>query len=132
MIVLDTHVLVWWASGENRELSKKAKKAIDDALASGQVLISSISVWEVAALVNKKRIALSMDVADWMRIVAEIPGVRFVPIDNEIAVQAVALPGDFHKDPADRFIVATARKYSIPLLTKDEKIRSYRHVKAVW
>lgn len=132
MIVLDTHVLVWWASGERAALSRKAKKAIDDALESGQIFISSISVWEIAALVSKKRIALSMDIADWIKIVAEIPSVKFIPIDNDISVQAVALPGDFHKDPADRFIVATARRFSVPLLTKDEKIRSYHHVKAIW
>ena len=132
MIVLDTHVLVWWASGARSELSRKAKKAIDDAFASGQILISSISAWEIAALVSKKRIALSMDVADWLQIVAAAPGVKFIPVDNEIAVQSVALPGEFHKDPADRFIVATARKFSAPLITKDEKIREYANVKTIW
>jgi PIN domain nuclease of toxin-antitoxin system len=132
MIVLDTHVLVWWAAGERAELSRKAKKAIDDAFSAGQILISSISVWEIAALVNKKRIALSMDVTDWIKIVAEIPSVKFIPVDNDIAVQAVTLPGEFHKDPADRFIVTTARRFSAALVTRDEKIRSYSHVKSIW
>ena len=64
--------------------------------------------------------------------VAEIESVRFVPVDTEIATKSVTLPGEFHKDPTDRMIVATARKFGAPLVTKDEKIRAYAHVKTVW
>ena len=57
---------------------------------------------------------------------------RFLPVDVEIATKSVELPGEFHKDPADRIIVATARKLAAPLITKDDKIRAYPHVKTIW
>ncbi|MHB1675966.1 MAG: PIN domain-containing protein [Sulfuriferula sp.] len=67
-----------------------------------------------------------------MATVAKIEAVRFLPVDIDITMKSVALPGEFHKDPADRMIVATARKLGAQLVTKDEKIRKYRHVKTIW
>jgi PIN domain nuclease of toxin-antitoxin system len=64
--------------------------------------------------------------------VQQIAGVRFAPVDVDISVKSVQLPGEFHKDPADRLIVATARKFAAPLVTKDLKIRAYAHVKTIW
>lgn len=83
-------------------------------------------------LVAKGRIALSMDMAEWLSVVKQIEAVSFVPVDNDIAVKSVELPGTFHKDPADRIIVATARKLAAPLVTADDKIRDYPHVRALW
>lgn len=83
-------------------------------------------------LVAKGRIALSMDIAEWLSVVKQIEAVSFVPVDNDIAVKSVELPGTFHKDPADRIIVATARKLAAPLVTADDKIRDYPHVRALW
>ncbi|PMS15098.1 VapC toxin family PIN domain ribonuclease [Trinickia dabaoshanensis] len=131
MIVLDTHALVWWVSGDPT-LSKKAKAAIDRELAGGEILVSSISAWEIAMLVEREKLVLSMDVGSWLATVADIEAVRFVPVDSEIAIKSVELPGEFHKDPADRMIVATARKFSVSLVTKDEKIRAYTHVRTIW
>ena len=132
MIVLDTHVLVWWVTGQTAELSRKARTAIDKAAAGGDILVSSISAWEIAMLVKRGRLQLTMDVAQWLDIVAEIEAVRFVPVTNHIAVTSVALPGEFHKDPADRIIVATARDAAAPLVTADEKIRQYAHAATIW
>lgn len=132
MIVLDTHVLIWWATGDTRQLSQAALDAIKAEFDGGEILVSSISAWEIAMLVARDRIALSMDVAKWLDVVSEIESVRFVPVDNEIGVKSTELPGEFHKDPADRMIVATARKFAAPLVTADEKIRAYPHVKTVW
>ncbi|NPT41299.1 PIN domain-containing protein [Paraburkholderia sp. 1N] len=131
MIVLDTHTLVWWVTGDST-LSKKAKTAIAHEMAGGEILVSAISAWEIAMLVERERLLLSMDVSSWLATVAAIEAVRFVPVDVEIATKSVDLPGEFHKDPADRMIVATARKFAVPLVTKDEKIRAYPHVKTVW
>ena len=132
MIVIDTHVLVWWVS-ESGTLSTAAKRALKNATKSGsEVLISSISAWEIAMLVEKGRLVLSMDVERWLDEVAQIDGVRFVPVDNEIGIKSAVLPGTFHKDPADRMIVATARKLAVPLITADEKIIRYEHVKTIW
>lgn len=132
MIVLDTHALLWWVSGDTQSLSPTAARAIGHEMQGGKVLVSSISAWEIAMLIAKGRIGLSMDIEQWLKTVAEIPSLSFVPIDNEIALKSVELPGEFHKDPADRMIVATARKFSAPLVTADEKIQAYAHVKTLW
>lgn len=131
MIVLDTHTLVWWVNGDDT-LSKKAKAAIRREMEGGQIIVSAISAWEIAMLVEREKLVLSMDVGSWLATVTEIDAVRFVPVDVEIGVKSVELPGAFHKDPADRMIVATARKLAAPLVTKDEKIRAYAHVKTIW
>lgn len=132
MIVLDTHALLWWASGEREALSAAAARAIDAELAGGQIMVSSISAWELAMLVDRGRVALSMDIEEWLSVVSQVEAVSFVPVDNEIGVKSVALPGAFHKDPADRIIVATARKLAAPLVTADEEIRRYPHVRTLW
>lgn len=131
MIVLDTHTLVWWVTGDVT-LSKKAKSIIEREQDGGEIVISAITAWEITMLVEKDRLVLSMDVGSWLATVTEIEGVKFLPVDVEIASKSALLPGEFHKDPADRMIVATARKLAVPVVTKDEKIRSYPHVKTVW
>ena len=99
MLLIDTHVLVWWA-GDVDELSAKARRSIEQTLnEEGEVLISSISAWEVAMLVQKGRLVLSMEVERWLEEVGAIEGVRFLPLDNEVAVKSTMLPGEFHQDP---------------------------------
>lgn len=131
MIVLDTHTLVWWVTGDPA-LSKKAKAAIEREQAGGDIVVSSISAWEIATLVKRDRLVLSMDVSSWLAAVTQINAVRFVPVDVEVATKSVELPGEFHKDPADRMIIATARKLAVPLVTKDGRIQAYAHVKTIW
>ncbi len=131
MIVLDTHILVWWVTGD-AALSEEAKAVIEREQNGGEIIVSAISAWEITMLVEKERLVLSMDVSKWLATVAEIEGVKFLPVDVDIANKSVVLPGEFHKDPADRMIVATARKLAAPLVTKDEKIKSYPHVKTIW
>ncbi|KND57544.1 hypothetical protein BSCH_00946c [Candidatus Paraburkholderia schumanniana] len=131
MIVLDTHALLWWVKGTG--LSKQAHAAIERELENdGEIAISTMTAWEVMLLVKKGRLGLTMDVGGWLDKVNRINCVRFVSMDRNIAIAAADLRGDFHKDPADRIIVATARSLSAPLLTKDEQIRSYDHVKTIW
>ncbi|MBN4069119.1 type II toxin-antitoxin system VapC family toxin [Beggiatoa alba] len=125
MLVIDTHVLVWFVNGSD-ELSATAKKAIDAIMTKGgEIIISSISAWEISMLIEKKRLVLSMDIENWLEQVEQIEGFRFMPVDNEISYKSTMLPGDFHKDPADRMIVATARKLAVALVTADEQIRAY-------
>ncbi len=133
MIVLDTHTLLWWVNGDSL-LSPAANSAIQKELddEEGLIIVSSISAWEIAMLVDKGRLALTMDVEDWLEVAAEIDGLRFEPVDNEVAVQSTRLPGGFHKDPADRMIVALARHVNAPLVTADNKIRAYKHVRSIW
>jgi PIN domain nuclease of toxin-antitoxin system len=131
MVLIDTHVLLWWIGGERR-LSAAARHSIETELDGGTIYISSASAWEIAVLASKGRIGLSSDVADWLATVEAIEAVRFVPIDNEIALRSVRLGDDFHRDPGNRFIVATSQKLGVPLVTADDKIRDYPHVATIW
>ena len=133
MIVLDTHALIWWVNGD-QQLSSVARKAIAKELAAdgGQILVSAISAWEIAMLIAKDRLVLTMDLDDWLATVDSIEGVMIVALSTEVAVQSVRLPGSFHADPADRIIVALARHFSVPLITADSRIQTYQHVKTVW
>jgi PIN domain nuclease of toxin-antitoxin system len=131
MIVLDTHTWVWWVSNP-ANISLPAKKIIDNNIENDEILISSISAWEVALLVAKGRLQLTMEVRDWIAKSERLPFVKFIPIDNLIAVKSVSLPEPFHSDPADRIIVATATTVGAPLVTKDERILNYPHVETIW
>jgi PIN domain nuclease of toxin-antitoxin system len=132
MIVLDTHVLLWWVNGSDL-LSSAAEKVIRKTLKQGgEIIVSTISAWEISMLIDKGRLVLGMDVESWFDEVTQIDGVRFIPVDNEIAIKSTVLPGEFHKDPADRMIVATARMLAVALVTADQKITNYEHVKTIW
>lgn len=131
MIVLDTHTWLWWISNPEK-LGTAAVSAIEQAIEENGILISSISTWEIALLVAKGRLTLSIDVRDWVRKTESLPFVRFMPVDNTIALRSVALPEEFHPDPADRIITATALTTGLPLITKDKKIRAYSFVRTIW
>lgn len=131
MIVLDTHVWIWWLSA-SPDLSATARKTIDRARLDKTILISSISVWEVALLAQRKRLQLSIGVAEWIAKSESLPFFTFIPVDNTIAAKSVYLPAGFHGDPADRILVATALVQGADLVTKDERIRNYPHVTTIW
>jgi PIN domain nuclease of toxin-antitoxin system len=131
MIVLDTHAWIWWVSSPEF-LSATAKQIIDEAVTERNIFISSISTWEVAILVSRGRLQLTTSPSDWVAASEALPFFDFVPVSNSIALKSVQLPGDLHNDPADRIIIATAISLGAVLVTKDEKIRNYPHVKTVW
>jgi PIN domain nuclease of toxin-antitoxin system len=131
MIVLDTHAWLWWISNPEK-LESAAASAIEQAMSENGILISSISTWEIALLVAKGRLALSIDVRDWVRKTESLPFVRFMPVDNTVALRSIALPGAFHADPADRIITATALTTGLPLVTKDAKIQACSFVETIW
>ncbi|MFU8858244.1 MAG: type II toxin-antitoxin system VapC family toxin [Deferrisomatales bacterium] len=131
MIVLDTHAWLWWVSSPE-QLSPAARAAVERSAAAGAVTVSSISAWEVALLVKKGRLVLSMGVQDWVRKCEQIPFLHVRPVDNAVAVRSVNLPEPFHEDPADRIIVATALHLDAAVVTRDEKIRNYPAVRTIW
>ncbi|MBW6487269.1 MAG: type II toxin-antitoxin system VapC family toxin [Syntrophobacterales bacterium] len=131
MIVLDTHVWIWWVSSPSF-LSETAKTVIDGEVTKKEIFISSISVWEIAILVSRGRLKLTMSDNDWVTASEALPFLNFVPVNNSIAMKSVNLPGILHNDPADRIIIATALSLGAVLVTKDEKIRNYPHVKTAW
>ena len=105
MMLLDTHVLLWLRRGDER-LGQRARREIDRAWRSSGVGVSSISFWEIALLQTRGRIRLTERVGPWRREQLE-QGMVEIPVDGEIGIRAVDL-ADFHADPADRLIVATA------------------------
>jgi PIN domain nuclease of toxin-antitoxin system len=131
MIVLDTHVWVWWLSGIE-PISRRASRLIADAVAQKGIYVSSISVWEVAHLVARGRLKLTVAVADWLAKSEALPFVNFIPVDNAIALKSVQLPEPLHQDPTDRIIIATAITLGFPLVTKDGRITDYPHVRTIW
>jgi PIN domain nuclease of toxin-antitoxin system len=130
VIVLDTHSWVWWAN-DSRDLSRPARRQIEAALREDRLLVSSISVWEVALLVERGRLQLAIAVDEWVARTERIPGLRFVPVNNAIALRSRQLPGRLHKDPADRIIVATALSHGATIVTRDDRIRGYEHVRTI-
>ncbi|MCA1631479.1 MAG: type II toxin-antitoxin system VapC family toxin [Acidobacteria bacterium] len=127
MIVLDTHVWVWWVHGDAR-LPERQIKLLEENEAHG-LGVSVISCWEIAKLVEYKRLILPCPVDEWFDQALAYPGVRLLDLTPRIAVESTQLPDAFHSDPADQLIVATARVYDSALLTADSKILSYPHVK---
>ncbi len=131
MIVLDTHTWVWWVSNPEK-LSISARERIEKAATNKRIFISSISAWEVAMLVARGRLKLTMDVKEWISKSESLPFFHFVPVTNQIAVKSVNLPGKLHSDPADRIIIATAIIQEATLITADDKILEYPHVETLW
>ena len=131
MIVLDTHVWVWYMDNPQM-LSPAAAEAIADAQKSSAVYISAISAWEIYMLEKKGQLEFKISALDWVRRCERLSFLKFVPVDNEIARVAVQLPGELHPDPADRMIVATSLILGAPLVTKDRRILEFQHVETVW
>ncbi|HTO33859.1 MAG TPA: type II toxin-antitoxin system VapC family toxin [Pararhizobium sp.] len=124
MILLDTHVLVW-AVHDDVRLGKKARAIIEECTRNSRILISAITPWEIAMLTEKERLVLGDDVGRWIDRVLALPGISLAALEPQISIGSVRLPGEFHPDPADRIIVATARFHQVPLMTADQAILDY-------
>lgn len=124
-VVLDTHVWIWAVEGDRAQLGAGAIDELEAASLRGGVLVSAISVWEVAMLEAKGRLTLSRPLEEWVRAALRAPGVTLLPLSPEIAVESTRLPGSPHGDPADRILVASARVAGARLATRDEGILRY-------
>ena len=125
MIILDTHIWIWWVN-ESPRLTEKQKEIINENQSKG-LGISIISCWEVAKLVEKQRLVLSIPVEEWLEKASEYPGIKVLELNIPILVESTKLRG-FHNDPADQIIVATAKVNNSKLLTVDGKILKYSGV----
>lgn len=130
-IVLDTHAWIWWADG-GRRLSRAAARSIDRAQAAGDLWVSMISVWEVAKKVEKRQLVLDRPLDEWFDVALAVAGLQVAELTRPILGESCRLPQPFHDDPADQIIVATARGRGATIVTKDERILSYPHVRSVW
>lgn len=129
--VLDTHTWIWWHMNPQK-LSRKVKKIIEGADQYDALLLSAISPWEFSKLIEKKRLGISCDPMDWINRALAMPKFLLVPLSPLLAYRSTVLPPPFHDDPADQIIVATAREENATILTKDERILTYKEVRSLW
>lgn len=125
LLVLDTHVWIWFMMGDARLRGTRGLRIIDRAMQRDEIRISVISAWEVGMLASKGRIELPMDCLSWVEEALSKPGISLAPITPTIAVASSQLPGEIHGDSADRLIIATARTLGATLVTDDRAILSY-------
>jgi PIN domain nuclease of toxin-antitoxin system len=128
VIVLDTHAWLWWA-GDHERLPRRLRRRL---AADDDLVISAISCWEAAMLVERGRLTLAPDARSGIRRATTVPNLRVMDVTEAIATDAGLLGAAFHGDPADRIVVATALHLKVPLVTKDERIRSSRRVETLW
>ncbi len=127
MIVLDTHIWVWWVH-HDPQLTERLRELIQSHEDEG-LGVSIFSCWEVAKLVELKKLILHCAIDEWLETALQYPGIQLLSLTPKIIVESTRLPGDFHRDPADQIIVATARVHDCALLTVDSRILKYPHVK---
>ena len=126
-ILLDTHVWIWLSIGQLQTLSSEAELA----LTRGSRWISAISCWELAKLVERRRLGFTIPTLSWIRRSLTENEIRVADLTPEIAVESTELQG-FHRDPADQIIVATSRVLGMPLVTADQRIIQFGNVEAIW
>lgn len=129
-ILLDTHVWIWYVNG-SKDLSKIARKTITGAMYHNEAHLAAISLWEICMLDKKKRIILEMPCLEWINQSIQLTRLRILAMTPNIAIESCHLPGDFHDDPADRMIVATARVENLTLITRDKNILAYSKSKYI-
>lgn len=129
--LFDTHVWIWWNMNPQK-LSGRVRTLISSPARYDELLISAISLWEFAKLLEKRRLAISCDPEEWLSEALQMPKLRLVPLSPSVAYRSTILPKPFHDDPADQIIVATAREENATILTADERIRSYPHCRNIW
>src|SRR5262245_2649213 len=120
-LLLDTHVFLWWFDNPRR-LSREQQRALKRVGPEHPVHISDVTLWEIATLVALGRLRPKMPLREWFEIALERPNLEVHPITPAVACEVASLGGGFHKDPADRIIVSTARVLGVPLVTSDQLI----------
>jgi PIN domain nuclease of toxin-antitoxin system len=123
-LLLDTHIFLWLMF-KDKNLSKSELKLIEQYAKKNSLFISAISIWEIALLAKRGRINLYQPPLKWVEEALALPGISLAPLTPAILCESVDLPEEFHKDPADRMIVATARMMKLRLMTHDQKILDY-------
>jgi PIN domain nuclease of toxin-antitoxin system len=129
MMVLDTHVLLWWAL-DPEQLSPVARSATEEMERAGG-FASAISIWELGIKVKRGKLVLPLSVEELARRIERSGAVELLPVDTNVWLRSLSLAWE-HPDPADRVIVATALTRGLPLLTKDATIHQFADVNCVW
>ena len=132
MILLDTHVFLWLNHAPEK-LSRTATRAVERAASSTGLAIASITLWEIALLVESGRVRLkAAGIQDFLGALMQTPGLSVLEITAEIAALGARFPPGSPGDPCDRIIAATARAHGLPLLTKDRRLQDSALVPTIW
>ena len=124
-LLLDTHVWLWYAEGVADRLRPASIRKLEEARQGDGLLVSAISVWEIGMHAARGRIQLAVPLRDWVERALAAPGIRLAPLDAAVAAESTLLPGEPQGDPADRFLIATARTHDVALATRDAGILAY-------
>jgi PIN domain nuclease of toxin-antitoxin system len=124
-LLLDTHIWIWFLCGSDQLHRSPALPEVETAVERSNVFLCTISLWETALLAAKGRITLSMDTLDWMKLGLRETGIQLACLSPEVAIESTGLGADFHGDPADRIITATARIHDYALVTRDSRMLTY-------
>jgi len=124
-LLLDTHVWLWYAEGMTGRLRPSSIRQLDQARRGDGLIVSAISVWEIGMHATRGRIQLTVPLGTWVDKALSVPGIRLAPLDAAIAAESTQLPAEPQGDPADRFLIATARIMGVVLATRDERIIEY-------
>jgi len=125
--LLDTHAWVWWICGDSR-LTAREREELDNLPPPSRPVLAEISLWEVAMLVERGRLELNMELERWLAVASSPATVELARVTPAVAAEVARLPSRFHRDPADRLIVATARVRKLRVLTRDRMITQARVV----
>ncbi|MEA3467623.1 MAG: type II toxin-antitoxin system VapC family toxin [Thermodesulfobacteriota bacterium] len=130
MYLLDINVWLWMVE-KPVSIPKKMVPIVNNSN-NYPFALSAISVWEVAKKVSLGKLGLSIPITDWIKKATDSTYIQILPLSIQVSVESTQLPGEFHKDPADQIIVATARLHNLTILTADRLIHNYPHVKTVY
>lgn len=122
-ILLDTHAFIWIVDNQYHHFCQKTQQHLEQVSQQNKLYLSAISLWEIAMLISKKRIALAMNAQQWLTQAIEKSGINILAIDIKTATLSTELM--LHGDPADRLIVAAAITHNMLLCTQDEKILQF-------
>lgn len=124
-LLLDTHVWLWYAEGVAGRLRPASVRKLEEARRGDGLVVSAISVWEIGMHAARGRMQLAVPLRDWIERALAASGIRLAPLDAAVTAESTLLPGEPQGDPADRFLIATARTHGLALATRDEGILAY-------
>ena len=123
--LLDTHLWLWFQRGDRDHIGRELIEEIDRWQRERSVFVSATSAWELALLVRRGRVELPIPVEHWVEIGTEHGGFHLLELSTEVLIESTRLPGDLHRDPADRMLLATAMAHDLTLVTRDKALVRY-------
>ena len=130
-ILLDTHILIWWRLDSKRLARNQVRLLLDLEKRGRPSAISAITLWEMAILAARHRIEIKDPLSVWLEEIENHPLIVVIPVTARIAAESVSLGPEFHNDPADQIIVATARLHGLRLMTADDRIRRWGQIPVI-